>query len=290
MNSTVSELNQYHLHAFAYAKLHFEVYDAKSYLATRMEKASRPHRHSYYQLIWFKTAGNHYIDYEVVAHPANAVFMINKNQVHHFCRDSPNEGILFHFNDIFIVEQNPDLLERWSLTVFSEMLTHHVILDLEAKEKVDRFTELIREEAAKKDKFYADAVFHLFAAMMVILERKLDALSPYQTLSDAFILASRFKKLVVDNLEQFWSIDELAGKLNITSKALTKATKEVLHQTPARIIIDLKVLEAKRMLSNQALSVKEIGYRLGFEQATYFTKYFKKATGVTPRAFQRALQ
>ncbi|MDW3192491.1 MAG: AraC family transcriptional regulator [Cytophagales bacterium] len=286
----MSKLNQYHLHAFAHAKLHFEVYDAKSYLATRMEKASRPHRHSYYQLIWFKTAGNHYIDYEVVEHPANAVFMINKNQVHHFCRDSPNEGILFHFNDIFIVEQNPDLLDRWSLTLFSEMVTHYVILDQEVIEKVDRFTGLIREEAAKQDKFYAEAIFHLFAAIMVILERKLDVLSLNKTFSDAFMLASKFKKLVVDNIEHFWSIDEFAERLNITTKVLTKATKEVLYQTPAKIITDLKVLEAKRMLSNQSLSVKEIGYRLGFEQATYFTKYFKKVTGVTPRAFQRALQ
>ena len=94
----------------------------------------------------------------------------------------------------------------------------------------------------------------------------------------------------MEHIHEFHGVDELAEQLHTNARALTKATKAILLQTPARIITDLKVLEAKRMLSNPALSVKEVGYKLGFEQATYFTKYFKKATGITPKEFQQSLQ
>ncbi len=285
----MSDLKQYHLHAFAHAKLHFEVHDIQDYLATRMDKASRPHRHSYYQLIWFKSEGNHYIDYEVVKHAANTCFLINKHQVHHFCEDSPNDGSLFHFNDIFIAQHHPDVLERWSLSAFSEMLPNHLVLEQVEAKKIQSLTEMIIAERSAERQFYGEAIFHLFVAIVVELERKLETSSQYKIPGDSFQLTARFKKMAMENIQEFWSIDEFADRLHVTTKVLTKATKEVLQQTPAKIIADLKILEAKRMLSNQRLSVKEIGYRLGFEQATYFTKYFKKATGITPRTFRQTL-
>jgi len=41
------------------------------------------------------------------------------------------------------------------------------------------------------------------------------------------------------------------------------------------------------MLSNQQTTIKQIAYALGFEEASYFTKYFKKETGLKPKEFQQ---
>ncbi|MEM0939829.1 MAG: helix-turn-helix domain-containing protein [Bacteroidota bacterium] len=43
------------------------------------------------------------------------------------------------------------------------------------------------------------------------------------------------------------------------------------------------------MLASQSMSIKQIAYDLGFEQETYFTKYFKKETGLTPKEFKLSL-
>ena len=65
--------------------------------------------------------------------------------------------------------------------------------------------------------------------------------------------------------------------------------KQYLGDTPANIIQSVKILEAKRKLANKELSIQEIAFDLGFDQPTYFTKYFKKATGTTPKEFQSLL-
>ena len=44
------------------------------------------------------------------------------------------------------------------------------------------------------------------------------------------------------------------------------------------------------MLSNQHISVKEVAYALGYDQPTYFTKVFKKATSLPPKKFQQSLR
>ena len=64
--------------------------------------------------------------------------------------------------------------------------------------------------------------------------------------------------------------------------------RDILLDTPANIIKGCKLLEAKRMLSNQNISIKEVAYALGFDDPTYFTKYFKKGTTYTPKEFQKA--
>ena len=49
-------------------------------------------------------------------------------------------------------------------------------------------------------------------------------------------------------------------------------------------------LEAKRQLVNAGTGIAGIGYDLGFTDNSYFTKFFKKYTGMTPEAFRRSLQ
>jgi AraC-like DNA-binding protein len=46
------------------------------------------------------------------------------------------------------------------------------------------------------------------------------------------------------------------------------------------------MLEAKRLLAHTHKSVKEIGFSLGFQEPTNFTKYFRKHTGLSPVEFR----
>ena len=48
------------------------------------------------------------------------------------------------------------------------------------------------------------------------------------------------------------------------------------------------ILEAQRMLLYSNLNVSQIGYRLGFDDASYFVKYFKKHTSVSPSEFRKS--
>ena len=49
----------------------------------------------------------------------------------------------------------------------------------------------------------------------------------------------------------------------------------------------LKIEKAKQLLRENELSVKEIAERLAFNEPNYFTKTFKRITGMTPTAYKR---
>ncbi|PCJ94796.1 MAG: hypothetical protein COA50_10405 [Flavobacteriaceae bacterium] len=285
----MGEIKRYDLHKDDFSKLHFEINHAKSYVDENFKDASIPHRHSYYQVIWFRKAGRHYIDYNIIDHPENTVFFINKNQIHYFCKNSLNEGFLFHFNDEFINTHNPQILERFTISIFNEIGDNYITLSESDSKKVGLITSFIEAEILYKDANYREQSYHHFQTILFLIERlrnKKHNLNPVT--NSNFTLAATFKKLIFQRINDFYSIDDYANELNTNSKTLTAVSKEYLLDTPANIIKELKLLEAKRMLSNQNLSIKEVAYSLGFDEPTYFTKYFKKGTSLTPKEFQKA--
>lgn len=286
----MDNISKYDLHKNDFSKLHFEINDAKPYLLKNLDHASIPHKHSFFQIIWFKTSGRHYIDYEIIDHPENTIFFINTNQIHYFCPDSVNEGILFHFNDYFVSQFNPEFLERFSLSVFNEIGKPYLQLSETQTERFSVFSKVIEEEIKENDIFMKEEVYSVFTSLLFLIERlksketKIDF-----NLNSDFKLAYLFKKEVYKNKQSFSNIDFYSDLLHTNNKKLTSVVKQYLGNTPANIIISIKILEAKRRLANGKFSIQEIAYDLGFDQPTYFTKYFKKATGITPKEFQSSI-
>lgn len=284
----MTEIKRYDLHKNDPSKLHFEVNNARKYLDKNLKHATVPHRHSFYQIIWFKEKGRHYVDFEVIEHEPHSVFFINKNQIHYFCPDSSNEGFLFHFNDEFINIHGPGRMERFSTTIFNEIGNRFLKMPTVEIQKMGLITSYIESEILAREQNYREQVYHHFQTILYLVERlrskanKLDSKSHPE-----YKMASDFKKLIFQWLDTPKSIDEYASALGTNTKTLTRICKTYLLDTPAHIIRQSKLLEAKRMLSNQKTSVKEIAYSLGFEDPTYFTKYFKKGTGTTPKEFQQ---
>lgn len=286
----MEEIRRYDLHKNNPSQLHFELNEAKSYLEKNIYKATKPHRHSFYQLIWFKNPGKHFVDYNIIEHPSNTFFFLNKNQIHHFCSESSNSGYLFHFNDFFIKRFDPELMDKFSFSVFNEIGRNYISLSDSEVKKIDLLTCLIEEELKIKGHSFQEQVLHYFLGILYEMERhkKKQGLLNFDAERD-YVLAISFSKLVNRKINNFISIEEFASELNTNSKKLNLISKKYLLDTPGNFIKKRKILEAKRMLANQNLSIKEIAYSIGFAQPTYFTKYFKKATGLTPMEFKSSI-
>lgn len=284
----MNEIKRYHLHKNDDSKLHFEIQDAQSYVYKYKEHAIKPHRHSFYQVIWFQKPGSHYIDYEVVNHPDNTVLFITKDQVHHFCKNSSNEGILFHFNEYFINTHELSMMERFLTTIFNDVGVNNYQLSKKDIQKFNVISSYIYDEITLNKNNYREVVYHHFITLLLILERlKSTTYQLAKPLTNSLTLAIEFKKIVREKTAKFLSIQEYAELLNSNTSTLNIACKTHLFNTPANLIKSHKILEAKRMLSNQQTTVKQISYALGFEEAGYFTKYFKKETGMRPKEFQQ---
>lgn len=82
------------------------------------------------------------------------------------------------------------------------------------------------------------------------------------------------------------SPQEVAEQVNMGYSWFRKLFKEYTNVSPGHFMLELKLQKAKHTLLNTSLSVKEVAYMLGYEDATYFISIFKKYTGFTPQAYR----
>ncbi|RZL44124.1 MAG: AraC family transcriptional regulator [Pedobacter sp.] len=97
----------------------------------------------------------------------------------------------------------------------------------------------------------------------------------------------KFKQLLETNFRHQHTVAEYANLLNISSKTLVNHTNDAVLRTPLAIINDRIILEAKRLLLHSSLNVNEIGFQLGFDDASYFVKFFKKQVKRSPTEFRK---
>lgn len=82
-------------------------------------------------------------------------------------------------------------------------------------------------------------------------------------------------------------IEELAKYACMSPGHFIRLFKEELGCTPTQFLIDRKIMKAKLMLASESIMMKEIAYRLGYEDVSYFTRLFKKHVGVTPGMYRQ---
>jgi len=89
-----------------------------------------------------------------------------------------------------------------------------------------------------------------------------------------------------DNLDQSVSVEEIASHLNYSSSYLYTLFKEGTGYSPIRYFNHLKIQKACEYLSFTDLSVKEISYKLGFNDPFYFSRLFKKVMEHSPSEYR----
>jgi AraC-like DNA-binding protein len=100
-------------------------------------------------------------------------------------------------------------------------------------------------------------------------------------------LLKTFQKLIEKNFATLKLPKDYAELLYITPNHLNAICNDILGQSAGEVIRNRILLEAKRLLINADLSIAEIGYRLNFNDNSYFTRFFKKYAGITPEEFRR---
>ena len=82
------------------------------------------------------------------------------------------------------------------------------------------------------------------------------------------------------------SVSDMAKNLHVSAGYLNKVIKSTTGKTASLYIHEKLIFEAKSYLSNTDLKVNEIAYILGFDDHSYFSRFFKKLTGYTPAGYR----
>jgi len=86
------------------------------------------------------------------------------------------------------------------------------------------------------------------------------------------------------------STEILADICNLSRSHFLYLFKEFVGTTPHQYLLSIRIEQAKRLLSDSTFSVSDISSMVGFEDSFYFSRIFKKITGVTPREYRKNLQ
>ncbi|MDR0895492.1 MAG: helix-turn-helix domain-containing protein [Prevotellaceae bacterium] len=100
-------------------------------------------------------------------------------------------------------------------------------------------------------------------------------------------LFDRFIRAVGESYKQERSVAFYADKLFLTPKHLSTAIKEVSGKTAGEWIENSVILEAKALLKSSELSIQEISDELHFANQSFFGKYFKQHTGMSPKEYRQ---
>ncbi|MEK6548319.1 MAG: helix-turn-helix domain-containing protein [Bacteroidota bacterium] len=130
------------------------------------------------------------------------------------------------------------------------------------------------------------SLFILWMSYLYRLEKKEDIIQ--KTSEDRSLLHFQgFKKLIRTSYLENKSIQAYAAALNISAVHLNRICRELSHQSAHELVEEHLVSEAKNYLLNTSYSISEIAYLLNFKDPAYFSRLFKKATGVSPKEFQK---
>ena len=173
-----------------------------------------------------------------------------------------------HYNANPIIEITPEELETQSL--FYEMLQRQINFEYRA------FNNMALSSLCEV----------LFYNTLGIYASRVNAKSHFTRREE--LLAS-FIELIEKYFKSERAVNFYAEKLFVTPKHLSAVLKEISGKTAGEWIDHRVILEAKLMLRTTGMNIQEISLALNFSNQSFFGKYFKHLTGISPRDYRNKL-
>jgi AraC family transcriptional activator of pobA len=245
-----------------------------------------PHRHNSYVLVFFtKGSGTHEIDFDVFLIQPGSMFFLQPGQMHHWNLSDDVEGfVIFYSQEMYNLYFGQKTIADYPFYSSVDNKPEMVFEVSESKAILPYFESLIVEtqlnQLLKQDK-----IMNLLDIIHIEIARKYSETHLHEAHSYN-VKIKNFEVLLEQNFKTEKSPFFYASQLNITLKHLNRICNEMLQKTTTEVITARIILEAKRMLMDKKFTVNEVATELGFDDYSYFTRLFKKHTGMTPTDFR----
>ncbi|WP_299112164.1 helix-turn-helix transcriptional regulator [uncultured Winogradskyella sp.] len=251
----------------------------------------QPHQLKFYNLIFFTEGkGRHFIDFNWYPIQENTLIYLTKDQVNAFDFSTDFKGYCMLFTEDYFIDSFSHLPKDFVFRLFNPQL-FSPILQVPRQSDFNSYFSLLLTEFANRAAFNQKTILE---SLFVILVSKAEYYKQHQTFhiknSSQIQLFQKFTKLLEDSFHNTRSANFYASELGITYKHLNTISNELVNKTAKTVIDDYVILQAKRNLINSSIKSTQLAYKLGFEDPTNFTKYFKKNTGLTPKSFKNSIK
>ncbi|MBT1690091.1 helix-turn-helix domain-containing protein [Dawidia soli] len=245
-----------------------------------------PHRKDHYLLVFVKRGtGRHWVDMTPYVFTKNALYFLRPGQiiVKEESKRVWSTGIAFTAE--FLSLQNASLN---TLPLIQNYYNRHELQLTPADARVVEETlQKIRTEYLLPGEWQQ----RMLAAHLTVLLTYLSRLYAEQFKEDDTVttdkqLLADFQAKINDHFRQLHEVSDYASILNISAGHLSDVVKGQSGKPAIKHIHDRLVMEARRMLLHTNQPLKEIAFDLGFSDASYFNRFFKRETGVTPAGYR----
>lgn len=231
------------------------------------------HRHSFFfVLVLSKAVGEHSIDFTPYPVGDGCVFFTRPGQVHQLSLANGTIGYMMAFQKEFYSPLARSASKNYFLfdpDRFKRLITLLNIIFQEYSEKQERYQEVIR------------SVLDIFFTELLRQGSNSGRRADYSQERLEELLA-----LIESEGPQHRQVAYYAEKMHLTAYQLNSITKASLAKTCSDLINDFVLLEAKRYLLATTSQINQIAGQLGYEDPSYFIRFFRKHTGYSPEAFR----
>lgn len=281
----------YSLGEFSSKKQDGKMYQVEVFDANRHFQVSYPHKHDFYEVLFItEGSGYHIIDSNRYNITPPCVFFLSPGQAHKLELSNDIDGYIFLFTAEFYLLSEVNKNRLLELPFFFSVEQNNPPLLL--KHQID--TDFIRglfirgcdEELDSNSVSYEIIKSILDLILQTCNKLYPDDISRMQN-TKGHLMVKNLLQLIEENYHKNLTINEYASMLSITPNHLTQMVKQVTGNTSAKLLQKKVIIETKRLLIHSEMTVTEISDFMNFSDQSYFTKFFKKACGITPLQYRK---
>jgi AraC-like DNA-binding protein/mannose-6-phosphate isomerase-like protein (cupin superfamily) len=290
MNQKSGIIPVYSLHNFSSQERVSQQFQVEVFDANRHFSVKYPHRHDFFEVLYLsKGSGFHVIDGNKYEIKPPCIFFMSPGQAHKIEFSSDIDGFIFIFTPEFYLINQTNQNRLIEFPFFFTIRQDNPPLNLLDEKEVLFLESLFKKGISEIEKGESYSVELLRSVLDLILTScsmlyKTD--EKISTKGKGHIVVKKFFQLVEENYRQNWSVAEYADRMAITPNHLTQTVNQLTGKTSSQIVRSKQILEIKRLLVHTNLSVTEIATRLNFPDQSYFTKFFKRETGISPLQYR----
>ena len=244
------------------------------------------HRHDFFFILALKKGtGRHEIDFVEYRVLDNSLFIIRPGQVHQLELNASCTGYLVEFNNEFYHPKD----KSSNLRLRKASNKNYCELEVNRFNKLHAVLSLMFEENAAREEGYQDVIKSSLDIFFIEFVRQSSnpkeesiIINPYT--QERF---EEFLELLDKHISTHKQVSHYTDLMNLSPYQLNEITKSSIGKTASELINEQIILEAKRYLLATPNQIKEIADLLGYEDTSYFIRFFRKHTGHTPEAFRQ---
>jgi len=261
----------------------FHIFEITKELVTTIQaKAEGPHYHDFEELI-IVTEGSleHYIDFQVEVIKAPSVSYVSMGKMNRVVERDDLRGWVINYKNEFIPDSKLNFYSSFFTT------TNIPLAQNGCERRLLSLCEIINAEYSQEVPDF-QTIRHLTTALISMIESERKRIIPIEKSVKASQIDTfnNFLKILEQNFRRDEGISFYADKMNMSERNLNIICKNNFQKSVSEIIETRKLIEAKNLLIHTDKSVSEIGYELGYNEKSYFTRVFHNKLSVTPTEFR----